>query len=435
MEEEISLRELIEVLLRGKWIIAAVTITAMLVSGIFSFFIIPPTYEARTTLMVSPLVPKNPPPGQESAYDTLLTYLSQYPQMTLETYRVQVTNPHILNQVIKDLNLDPEKYNLSSLKEAIDVEAVKDTNLIRITVKDKDPGMAAKIANTLAPKFVDFLSNVIKEQMGKSASFLKAQMQEEQKNLEAATEELKKFMARPQSINELQQDIEAKLKLITDFKTQLVELDVEEKATRASLESARARLAKEPRVLDLQKSVMDDPIMAGLVSEKAGGKVSGAAGLTMKSQEINESYTEINNKVAELEVILADIMSRKAAISENIRKTQAELENLQALLAERQTEYNRLQQQYTIAQDTYNTFLQKYQEARITTSSKIGDANIMVVSPAIVPEKPVAPKKALNVAVAMVLGLMVGVFVVFFMDYWQKSGQLESAGAAKPAGL
>ncbi|NLM44839.1 MAG: capsular biosynthesis protein, partial [Clostridiales bacterium] len=60
-------------------------------------------------------------------------------------------------------------------------------------------------------------------------------------------------------------------------------------------------------------------------------------------------------------------------------------------------------------------------EARITTSSKIGDANIMIVSPAIVPDIPVAPKKALNMAVAMVLGLMMGVFVVFFMDYWKNS--------------
>jgi uncharacterized protein involved in exopolysaccharide biosynthesis len=336
---------------------------------------------------------------------------------------VQVTNPHILNQVIKDLNLDPEKYDLNSLRDAIDVEAVKDTNLIRITVKDKNPEMAARMANTLAPRFVDFLSNALQEQMGKSAAFLKTQMQEEQKNLQAATEELKKFMAQPQSVNELQQDIEAKLKLITDFKTQLVQLDVDEKATRASLESARARLSKEPKFLDLQKSVIDDPVMAGLAAGKSDGKMSDVAGLTMKSQEINENYTMLNNKVAELEVTLSGIISQKAAISDNIRKTQAELESLQATLAEKQTEYNRLQQQFTVAQDTYNTFLQKYQEARITTSSKIGDANIMVVSPAIVPDRPVAPKKALNVAIAMVLGLMVGVFTVFFLDYWQKSGE------------
>jgi len=122
-----------------------------------------------------------------------------------------------------------------------------------------------------------------------------------------------------------------------------------------------------------------------------------------------------------LEVDLACIASQKTALVSNIQSTQADLENLQATLAQKQTEYNRLQQQYTIALDTYNTFLQKYQEARITTSSKIGDANIMVISPATVPDVPVAPKKSLNVAIATVLGLMLGVFIVFFMDYWKNS--------------
>ncbi|MGB3978485.1 MAG: GNVR domain-containing protein [Tepidanaerobacteraceae bacterium] len=56
----------------------------------------------------------------------------------------------------------------------------------------------------------------------------------------------------------------------------------------------------------------------------------------------------------------------------------------------------------------------------------MGDANIMVVSPAIVPESPVAPRKMLNVAIAMVLGLMLGVFVVFFMDYWKNSADPKS---------
>jgi len=423
MEEEISLRELIEVIWRGKWLIAAITIIAMLVSGILSFFVIAPTYEARTTLMVSPMVSNNSPSNQDSAYDSMLSYLSQYPQMTLETYRVQVTNPHIINQVITDLKLDPKKYDVNSLKDSIDVEAVKDTNLIRITVDDKNPDMAARIANTLAPKFVDFLSSTLQEQMGKSASFLQTQMEEEQKNLDAVTEQLKNFMAKPQSVNELQQDIDAKLKLITDFKTQLVQLDVDEKAARASLESAKARLAKEPKFLDLQKSIVDDPVMSDIAAEKSDGKMSGVAGLTMKSQEINENYTMLNDKVAELEVTLSGIVSQKTAISANIQKTQTELESLQALLAEKQTEYNRLQQQYTVAQDTYNTFLQKYQEARITTSNKIGDTSIMVVSPAIVPDEPVAPKKALNVAIGMVLGLMIGMFTVFFLDYWRKSGQ------------
>ncbi|NLL56893.1 MAG: hypothetical protein GX244_00070, partial [Firmicutes bacterium] len=47
MMEEISLRELIEVLLKSKWLIVSITLAALLVSGIVSFFILSPVYEAR----------------------------------------------------------------------------------------------------------------------------------------------------------------------------------------------------------------------------------------------------------------------------------------------------------------------------------------------------------------------------------------------------
>lgn len=127
------------------------------------------------------------------------------------------------------------------------------------------------------------------------------------------------------------------------------------------------------------------------------------------------------DKVAELDVTLAGVSSMKSAINENIKKTQAELETLQGILAYKQIEYDRLNEQYKLAQSTYNTFLQKYQEVRITTSTKIGDNNVMIISPAEVPEVPVSPRKSLNVAIAAVLGIMISVFIVFFADYWQKS--------------
>ena len=287
MEEEISLRELIEILIRGRWMIAGITLVAVIVSAIFSFFVIPPTYEAGVTLMASPLSAKNQPQGSD--YETLLNYLSQFPQMTLETYRVQVTNPHILSQVIKELNLDPARYSVNSLKDAVDVEAVKDTNLIRITVKDTDPEIAAKIANTLASKFVEFVSATLKAQMGKAAEYLESQMIEEQKNLDRVTEEIKNFMAKPQSVDELEADIVAKLALLTEFKTELARLEVQEKAIRSSLESLKKRLSAEPRLVELKKSIIEDPAMMGIASGKIQSSVD-ITGLTLKSQEINQTY-------------------------------------------------------------------------------------------------------------------------------------------------
>lgn len=51
----------------------------------------------------------------------------------------------------------------------------------------------------------------------------------------------------------------------------------------------------------------------------------------------------------------------------------------------------------------------------------MGESTINIISQSPVPMKPVAPRKMLNVAIAGVLGLMVGVFIVFFKDYWEKS--------------
>lgn len=50
--EEINLRDYVEVLLRGKWVIAIITLIAILTSAFVSFFVLEPVYEAKATIMV-----------------------------------------------------------------------------------------------------------------------------------------------------------------------------------------------------------------------------------------------------------------------------------------------------------------------------------------------------------------------------------------------
>ena len=47
--------------------------------------------------------------------------------------------------------------------------------------------------------------------------------------------------------------------------------------------------------------------------------------------------------------------------------------------------------------------------------------NVSIIDPAGVPTSPVSPRKLLNVAVAAVLSLMVGFFLVFFLEYLDNS--------------
>jgi len=75
-----------------------------------------------------------------------------------------------------------------------------------------------------------------------------------------------------------------------------------------------------------------------------------------------------------------------------------------------------------LVRQTHNAYQQKYKEAMIKKSADVGETSIIVLSKAIPPVKPVAPNKAMNLAIATVLGLMVGAFVAFFKEYWIRSG-------------
>lgn len=49
------------------------------------------------------------------------------------------------------------------------------------------------------------------------------------------------------------------------------------------------------------------------------------------------------------------------------------------------------------------------------------DAVVRVAEVAVVPEQPVAPRRVMNISIALVLGLVVGVFGAFGVEYFQKT--------------
>lgn len=56
----------------------------------------------------------------------------------------------------------------------------------------------------------------------------------------------------------------------------------------------------------------------------------------------------------------------------------------------------------------------------------VGVQNVYVVDYAVMPQNPISPRVALNVAIALVLGMMVGVFIVFLNMYLNDTIEKES---------
>lgn len=421
--EEISLRECIQILINQRKLIAIVTILSILISIIFSFYIIPPIYEGKVILMASGISNNQSVVPQAEGVEAFLNTLSQYQysQMSVETYKEQINNPQILQQTIDDLKLEERGITRRNLKEMITLGTIKDTNLITITVEYIDKKLSADIANTIARKFTDFVSEKAKEQATKSSNYIKLQMDVEKENLDNVLLEYRTYLSQPRGLNELQKELDSKLELITTYKSDFLNSNIEEQKLRASLSAAEGQLKGTPQKITVNRSLLDEPYLSQALKDTNSKSSMDLFGVRVEAEEINDSYIELKNMINTLKIELAKIVAQKNNLQKEIGALQKELETLQADLAVRQHEDIIMQEKVKFAQETYNAFLEKYEETRIAKSSAIGDASILIVSHAVEPLRPVAPNKKLNVMIAGVLGIMLSILVAFFREYWKNS--------------
>lgn len=420
--EEISLRELIETLIKGWKLIAIITAICVLVAGVYSFFIIDPTYEAKSVLMASFATDKlvNISKNGDSV-EGILNTISTYPVLTIQTYKEQIKSPKILQQVIEDLNLSEKEITRVGLRDMIALEAIKDTNLIEIKVSSSDPELAANIANAMSTRFTEFVTDLSKQQASKSSKFLKAQIESEKSKLDEASLELKRIMAQPRGVDELASEQAAKLELLSEYKVGVVEKEVELNKLKAGLAAAEEELKNTPQILVTNKSVSEDQLLGRIVSEKNNMSAAEASSITMKNEEINSVYLSLSSQVSNYKMDISEATKELELMKSKIDQTQKEIEKIQSELAEKRHELNLVQRNVDIAQGTYDAFLKKYEEIRVAETTEMGESTINIVSPALVPIRPVGPRKMLNVAIAGVLGIMLGVFIAFFKEYWKNS--------------
>lgn len=388
--EEISLRELIEILIKRKNLIAFTTAMSILVAGALSFLVMKPTYEAEMILMASNASENLASNGMKDIgnVENMLDSMSKYPTMNIETYKQQVKTPAVMDKTIKDLHLEDE-YTVESLANKITLETIKDTQLIRIKKVSKDPEKAATIVNKVGENFIEVVSDNIRKRATASSEYVKTQMEKEKQNYDEVLLEQKNLLSQPRGASELELELDAKLTQITDYKSQLNDLTIRQFALESSVEVAENTSSRGSSIM---------------LNRESGNLL-------------------IDDSTKTLKIELADVKASLESTKETIEKLQREIEQIQVELQEKRHKEGVVAQKLDIAQKNYEAFVKKYEELRVAESAQIGESNITVISRAFPPTRPVGPRKALNLTISMVLGLMIGVFVAFFTEYWQATGK------------
>lgn len=139
--EEIDLKELFE-FIKGKiGLLLIITVSVCLVGCIYGLFIQKPMYKSDTTVILA---------GSDSSSASITQGELALSKSLVDTYAEIVKSRRVLDQVIEELGLDT---TFSALSNQITVTAVNNTEIIKITVDDKDAKKARNVANVTAKYF------------------------------------------------------------------------------------------------------------------------------------------------------------------------------------------------------------------------------------------------------------------------------------------
>jgi len=138
-----------------------------------------------------------------------------------------------------------------------------------------------------------------------------------------------------------------------------------------------------------------------------------------KTESVNPVYTGLWSRLVNYETDLNALRSKEDALKKLVEDYQKEVDKL----PQQELEVARLERKSRVNEDLYILLLRKKSELRIQSASEIG--SLEVVDPAIIPDKPIKPRKKLNAIVGLIIGMFCGTGIAFFVEYLDKTIKTE----------
>lgn len=148
MKETISIKEIF-ISLKKHWkLIIGITMLAALCSVTISYYVLTPVYQASTQILVNQK-------DEQNRFDA--TQVMSNIEL-INTYRVIIKSPIILEKVITDLNLNQ---SVEQLNKKIKVTSEENSLVFSLSVEDESAGKAVKIANVISETFQQDIRNIM----------------------------------------------------------------------------------------------------------------------------------------------------------------------------------------------------------------------------------------------------------------------------------
>ena len=320
------------------------------------------------------------------------------------------------------------------LRDMVEVDQVKGTHLISVTVRDPDPARAAALANAVANAFVQHHLDRKLASSNDVFQFLQSQKLQQEQKLQEAENALQQFRERVKvvSLDVSQGDnpLLVRLKKLNEQLTeaQLQRIDLESRAQvvqRIMAEGAASAGDPADDPAFTLPEVRADATITDLRAQLLEAQKDGSRLFDTYGPE-HPQYRAAKQKIDMLQQQLAAALPRVAGAmtarlemltnQENELRSQYDAQNTAALeLSKEALTYDRLMSEVTRQRKLFDLLVERLHEVNLT--GDYAKTNVEVADAAEVPKEAVSPRKGRAALLSVLLGLFLGVGLAFLAEY------------------
>jgi capsular exopolysaccharide synthesis family protein len=417
----------VKLIWRGRWTVLAFLLAAVTLSVVLTL-LKTPVYKATATVEIQP-VARRLMRGEDMSGLGAQGYGWSAEERYFNTQLEIVSSRAVARQVVDRLHLDQDPRfaggddPVAALASRVQVRPRKNTGIIEVSLNGTDPEAITDWVNTLAHVYVERNVAEATKEVERVIGQIREQMEVLRDDVEAKREEsLAAAEEEGIFVPEGQQNLlEAELR-------QLIEEHNKARLEVSNLESIKSTLdgllegRGDPMLIE---EVARDATVQNLMRTKAELENNLATlRLTRKPghPEYREAESQLESAREQLaghySTILERVRSRYQTAVAQERYLARELGQKRkdaADLGRRAGSYEVARGETEARQRIYDLAVQRLEE--IDLSANVLSNNLRVVDEAIVPASPISPRKTLNLAAGIILGLFLGLGAVFLLDY------------------
>lgn len=446
-----GLREFLTVVFKNKTMILVVFF-AVVVTVTIASFLTAPVYESEASILVkigredmkgnnAPIMSLN----QEEVINSEIQILKN--RDLIEKVIATLTLEKIYPELLKNphANVKPMDAAIDRFQKALKVEGMNKSSVLHVSFQHKDPLIAADAVNRLIDFYKEKHLQVFSDP---KSSFLDTQLVNYDRKLKESENSLQSFKQK-KGVFSLDEQRSLLLR-------QRSELDTALKNTQSVMFEMQKRIAtlkenmkkisnnatyytnseREKIVVDAKSRLLalqlNEQDLLKKYTENNRLVVNTRKDIAMVKDFLKEQEADINNKVktgnqvyqnTEIELIRSETeLNAQNGKAMALHQQLSEIDGKIRSLDYSEKEMQQLKREQTINEKNFHTYAEKAEEARITDDmNRLNMSNISVIQKAIVPPEPVKPKKRMNIALAIVVGIVSGIGLAFLSESTSQS--------------